>query len=660
MGGSSSDEPGKVDVDSSGNVYITGSFRTSVNFDGTGGTDMRYSAGITDIFLTRYDGNGDYGWTKALGSTGVDYGYGVAIDIDSNLYLAGSFANTVDFNPDGVDSISSNGGLDAYLSKYSIDEEAPNPDPVLPPDETPPQVTLDDPESPTDIRTPIFTGQATDNREVSLVQYYVIPDPDPDLFEYLFHGGGDSQVWNDDDNSWEYTFPLEFSFSLYETEYTSVWINSNGALCFENYCDDYEGSLDDTDYGPFIAPLWIDQVTDGGGSEDVYITENEDNVVIRWESEDYDEGNPLNYEVVLYEDGHFQFNYGDQPAAPLSYPPTVGVSSGDGVNFTASQYDQLLNLDDAATVSWTYDEESGNYVEYPPVIDPIIDWTDCSPNDGLFNSTEENFSCTSATQLPNGSYTIYARAIDSSDNMTPVEEFAMVTIVVMGDEAEPYCGDETLDAGEECDDGNNEDGDGCSAVCEIESEDPYCGDGNIDNGEDCDDENLTNGDGCSSICEFEEGIPHTCNNHLHFTFQYNFGDPEWWDGTDAPPTDITCTWEQTRGSHDLIFDPETITIPANSDSEYPLQVSTQIEFETTPTDRNEVYGIRAICDGWVSNEETFLAGEKIDCCEIDELSETGLQNVILWVILGSLGLTTLLWRLKCRPERIIVTSGIKN
>jgi cysteine-rich repeat protein len=35
---------------------------------------------------------------------------------------------------------------------------------------------------------------------------------------------------------------------------------------------------------------------------------------------------------------------------------------------------------------------------------------------------------------------------------------------------EPFCGDSVLDEGEECDDGNNIDGDGCSAVCEIEEE----------------------------------------------------------------------------------------------------------------------------------------------------------------------------------------------
>jgi cysteine-rich repeat protein len=69
----------------------------------------------------------------------------------------------------------------------------------------------------------------------------------------------------------------------------------------------------------------------------------------------------------------------------------------------------------------------------------------------------------------------------------------------------PYCGDGTLDAGEACDDGNNVDGDGCSANCVIETPPPapYCGDGNLDAGEDCDDGNTVDGDGCSSTCCIE-------------------------------------------------------------------------------------------------------------------------------------------------------------
>ncbi len=73
---------------------------------------------------------------------------------------------------------------------------------------------------------------------------------------------------------------------------------------------------------------------------------------------------------------------------------------------------------------------------------------------------------------------------------------------------EPFCGDGTEDEGEECDDGNNLAGDGCAADCTIE---PFCGDGNLDVGEQCDDGNNLAGDGCSATCSLEafcgDGLP---------------------------------------------------------------------------------------------------------------------------------------------------------
>jgi cysteine-rich repeat protein len=73
------------------------------------------------------------------------------------------------------------------------------------------------------------------------------------------------------------------------------------------------------------------------------------------------------------------------------------------------------------------------------------------------------------------------------------------------------CGNDILEAGEDCDDGNTTDGDGCSSTCQIEPA-STCGDGTIDyvNGEQCDDGNTTDGDGCSSACQIEP--PPTCGD----------------------------------------------------------------------------------------------------------------------------------------------------
>ncbi len=71
----------------------------------------------------------------------------------------------------------------------------------------------------------------------------------------------------------------------------------------------------------------------------------------------------------------------------------------------------------------------------------------------------------------------------------------------------PVCGNGRVEAGEECDDGNNFPGDGCNATC---TSDESCGNGIVDPAESCDDGNLVPGDGCDQICRREEG----CGNGI--------------------------------------------------------------------------------------------------------------------------------------------------
>lgn len=72
------------------------------------------------------------------------------------------------------------------------------------------------------------------------------------------------------------------------------------------------------------------------------------------------------------------------------------------------------------------------------------------------------------------------------------------------------CGDRRLDAGETCDDGNVLDGDGCSAVCTLESGSFIrCGNGIVETGEVCDSgaRNGVFGDMCSPLCRLQDGQP---------------------------------------------------------------------------------------------------------------------------------------------------------
>ena len=74
-------------------------------------------------------------------------------------------------------------------------------------------------------------------------------------------------------------------------------------------------------------------------------------------------------------------------------------------------------------------------------------------------------------------------------------------------EGPPVCGNGVRGDGEECDDGNLTNGDGCDDSCEVEGA-AVCGDGNVWAPEECDDDNTTAGDGCSDTCTVESG--YTC------------------------------------------------------------------------------------------------------------------------------------------------------
>lgn len=58
------------------------------------------------------------------------------------------------------------------------------------------------------------------------------------------------------------------------------------------------------------------------------------------------------------------------------------------------------------------------------------------------------------------------------------------------------CGNGTKDSGEQCDDGNVVDTDGCTIACKL----PRCGDGATQGNEQCDDGNAVDSDGCTNRC----------------------------------------------------------------------------------------------------------------------------------------------------------------
>jgi len=110
-GSTPTDEGRGVVVDGMANVYVTGLFSMNATFGGA----TLMSAGLTDIFLAKYNTAGIHQWSVRFGSTNADEGNGVALDASGNVVMTGMFDGTVNFG--GGNRISA--GIDVILAKYN-------------------------------------------------------------------------------------------------------------------------------------------------------------------------------------------------------------------------------------------------------------------------------------------------------------------------------------------------------------------------------------------------------------------------------------------------------------------------------------------------------------------------------------------------------------
>lgn len=96
-----------------------------------------------------------------------------------------------------------------------------------------------------------------------------------------------------------------------------------------------------------------------------------------------------------------------------------------------------------------------------------------------------------------GTNEILERINNQDSNNNPIDFRILANVV------SPICGNLIIEPPETCDDGNQASGDGCDALCHLESSPSVCGNTIIENGEQCDDGNTISGDGCSILCQQE-------------------------------------------------------------------------------------------------------------------------------------------------------------
>ena len=100
--GTNSIEMSSIALDATGNIYIAGKFNSPTITFGSTSLKNADKAGYTqDLFLAKYDANGNVLWAKSAGGMNDDWATSVATDATGNIYVGGSF------NIDTVTTVSS-------------------------------------------------------------------------------------------------------------------------------------------------------------------------------------------------------------------------------------------------------------------------------------------------------------------------------------------------------------------------------------------------------------------------------------------------------------------------------------------------------------------------------------------------------------------------
>jgi hypothetical protein len=103
LGTSSEEVTNGIAIDSSNNIYITGYTE--------GALDSQTNSGSTDLFLVKYNSSGTKQWTKLLGTSTHEYAYGIAVDSSNNIYLTGGTYGA-------LDGQTNSGRWDIFLVKF--------------------------------------------------------------------------------------------------------------------------------------------------------------------------------------------------------------------------------------------------------------------------------------------------------------------------------------------------------------------------------------------------------------------------------------------------------------------------------------------------------------------------------------------------------------
>lgn len=119
IGSTSQSAPAKaLALDDEGNIYVTGYFFNTVDFDPGAGVSNLTSVGSTDTYILKLSADGNFIWVKQLGGAGTQVSESIEVDLNGNISVVGLFGETADFNPGAeVFNMTATSFSDVFITK---------------------------------------------------------------------------------------------------------------------------------------------------------------------------------------------------------------------------------------------------------------------------------------------------------------------------------------------------------------------------------------------------------------------------------------------------------------------------------------------------------------------------------------------------------------
>jgi hypothetical protein len=121
FGGTGIDAVHAITVDATGNVYVTGQFDGTCDFDPSPVVfNISSASASTDAFILKLDALGNFVWAKNFEGSQTESGNAIALDPSANVYVGGSYKGTVDFDPSvATNTITAADDMDIFICKLN-------------------------------------------------------------------------------------------------------------------------------------------------------------------------------------------------------------------------------------------------------------------------------------------------------------------------------------------------------------------------------------------------------------------------------------------------------------------------------------------------------------------------------------------------------------